>query len=97
MKKEYIAELFKKFEGACYDFEGVECWSARELQAILGYAQWRNFKNVIDKAEQLCQQAGEVVKNHFAEFSNMVEIGNGVRLKSLKNYSNQQKSKSPIS
>ncbi len=52
MKKEYIAELFKKFEDACYDYEGVECWSARELQTILGYAQWRNFKNVIDKAEK---------------------------------------------
>lgn len=50
MKKEFIAELFKIFEDACYDMEGIECWSARELQAILGYSQWRNFKNVIDKA-----------------------------------------------
>lgn len=79
MKKEYIAELFKKFEDACYDYEGVECWSARELQSILGYAQWRNFKNVIDKAEKSCEQAGENVKNHFAEFSKMVEIGSGAQ------------------
>lgn len=79
MKKEYIAELFKKFEDACYDYQGVECWSARELQSILGYAQWRNFKNVIDKAEKSCEQAGENVKNHFAEFSKMVEIGSGAQ------------------
>jgi len=52
MKKEFIAELFKKFEDACYDFEGVECWSVRELQKTLGYAQWRNFKNVVDKAQK---------------------------------------------
>lgn len=79
MKKEYIAELFQKFENACYDFEGVDCWSARELQKILGYSQWRNFKNVIDKAEQSCKQSGEETKNHFAEFSKMVEIGSGAQ------------------
>lgn len=79
MKKEFIAELFKKFEDACYDFEGVECWSARELQKILGYAQWRNFKNVVDKAQKSCEQAGEETKNHFAEFSKMVEIGSGAQ------------------
>ncbi|OFX21809.1 MAG: DNA damage-inducible protein D [Bacteroidetes bacterium GWA2_31_9] len=79
MKKEYIAELFQKFEDACYDFEGVECWSARELQIILGYSQWRNFKNVIEKAQKSCEQAGEDEKNHFAEFSKMVEIGSGAQ------------------
>ena len=79
MKNEYIAELFKKFEDACYDYEGVDCWSARELQNILGYAQWRNFKNVIDKAQKSCEQAGEDAKNHFAEFSKMVEIGSGAQ------------------
>ena len=79
MKKEFISELFKKFEDACYDFDGVECWSARELQDILGYLQWRNFKNVIDKAQKSCEQAGEEAKNHFAEFSKMVEIGSGAQ------------------
>ena len=79
MKKEFISELFKKFEDACYDFDGIECWSARELQDILGYTQWRNFKNVIDKAQKSCEQAGEEVKNHFAEFSKMVEIGSGAQ------------------
>jgi len=79
MKKEFISELFKKFEDACYDYEGIECWSARELQNILGYSQWRNFKNVIEKAEKSCEQAGEDTKNHFAEFSKMVEIGSGAQ------------------
>lgn len=78
MKKEYIKELFEKFENACYDFEGIECWSARELQTILGYAKWDNFKNVIDKAKKSCEQAGEELKNHFADIGKMVEIGSGV-------------------
>ena len=79
MKKEYITELFKKFENACYDYEGVNCWSARDLQDILGYSQWRNFKNVIDKAQKSCEQAEENSKNHFAEFSKMVQIGSGAQ------------------
>ncbi|WP_294959092.1 DNA damage-inducible protein D [uncultured Flavobacterium sp.] len=79
MKKEFINELFDKFEEACYDYEGLDCWSARDLQIILGYSQWRNFKNVIDKAQKSCEQAGEDFKNHFAEFSKMVEIGSGAQ------------------
>ncbi|MCH5600454.1 DNA damage-inducible protein D [Niabella ginsengisoli] len=78
MKKEYIKELFEKFESSCYNFEGVECWSARELQIILGYSKWDNFKNVIDKARKSCEQAGEAIKNHFADIGKMVEIGSGV-------------------
>ena len=39
MKKELIVELFNKFESACYIFNNVECWSARELQEILGYSK----------------------------------------------------------
>lgn len=78
MKKEFIKELFERFENACYDFDGIECWSAREVQSILGYAKWDNFKNVIDKAKKSCEQAGENIKNHFADIGKMVEIGSGV-------------------
>jgi DNA-damage-inducible protein D len=77
MKQEYIKQLFEQFENACYDYEGVECWSARELQIILGYAKWDNFKNVLDKARKSCEKAGEETKNHFADIGKMVEIGSG--------------------
>lgn len=79
MKKEFIAELFEKFENACYVYNGIECWSARDLQVILGYSQWRNFKNVIEKSQKSCEKAGEEVTDHFAEFSKMVEIGSGAQ------------------
>ena len=46
MKKEQIQQLFNQFENACYDYKGIECWSARELQNILGYSKWDNFLNV---------------------------------------------------
>ena len=58
MKKELIAELFSKFEQVCYEYKNIECWSARELQEIFGYSDWRNFLNVIDKARTACANAG---------------------------------------
>jgi DNA-damage-inducible protein D len=79
MKKELIAELFNKFESACYDFEGVECWSARELQEIFGYSKWSNFKNVVEKAMQSCENADVDYTNHFAEFGKMIDIGSGAQ------------------
>lgn len=51
MKKEDIQALFKSFEDAACMVNQVECWSARELQKLLGYSKWENFSNVIDKAK----------------------------------------------
>ncbi len=77
MKSELIIELFDKFEGACYLFNNLECWSARELQEILGYADWRNFLKVIEKAKTSCENADVVVTHHFVEVNKMIEIGKG--------------------
>lgn len=77
MKKELIQELFQKFEDACIDLDGLECWSARELQEILDYKDWRNFTNTIQKAAKSCQNAGEEEKNHFVGVTKMVKLGSG--------------------
>jgi DNA-damage-inducible protein D len=79
MKKELILELFEKFEAACYLIEDTECWSARELQTILGYAKWDNFLNAIEKAKHACEGAGERVQDHFANVGKMVGIGSGTQ------------------
>ena len=47
MKSEEIKQLFVQFEAAAAELEGVECWSARELQVLLGYSKWENFEKVI--------------------------------------------------
>src|ERR1035437_4335330 len=75
MKKELIQELFEKFENACYINDDVECWSARELQIIFTYTEWRNFLKVIDKAKIACESSGVAVSDHFVDINKMVGLG----------------------
>ena len=79
MKKGLIAELFLQFEQACYHYKGIECWSARELQKILGYTEWRNFIKVIDKAKDAATNVGEKLSDHFVDVSKMVEVGSSAK------------------
>ncbi len=58
---------------------GHEFWSARDLQTILGYAEWRNFAEVIGKAKIACLQSGQPVENHFIGANKMVSLGSGAK------------------
>jgi DNA-damage-inducible protein D len=75
MKSEEIKSLFAQFEAVASEFEGIECWSARELQPLLGYSKWENFEKVLTKAKEACKQVGETVENHFPDVRKMVAIG----------------------
>ncbi len=77
MKKELINELFEKFEHACYLCKEVECWSARELQEIFNYSDWRNFLKVVEKAKLAAKNAGGTEKDHFVDVNKMIDLGKG--------------------
>jgi DNA-damage-inducible protein D len=79
MKSEEIKALFVQFENASVEIEGVECWSARELQTLLGYTLWQNFEKVFTKAKNTCEHAGEQVTDHFIDVNKMVGIGSGAQ------------------
>lgn len=79
MKKEQIQELFQKFESICYIQDGLEFWSARELQKLLGYTKWENFEKVIEKAKQACQNAGEQIQDHFPDVRKVIDAGKGAK------------------
>jgi DNA-damage-inducible protein D len=77
MEKETINKLNNTFEQCAYEQDGIEYWLARELQELLGYADWRNFLNAISKAKDSCKTTGEAVSDHFVDVNKMVPIGSG--------------------
>ena len=77
MKKEVIQELYNGFEAVAVEVEGIECWSAHELQLLWGYSKWENFSKVIDKAKIACENAGSLVSDHFPDVRKMVNLGSG--------------------
>ena len=77
MKKEIIQQLYSAFELAALEVDGVECWSARELQTLLGYSKWENFANVIDKAKIACEGVGHNVSEHFPDVRKTIPMPKG--------------------
>lgn len=77
MEQNTIVKLNKRFEEYAYVQDGVEYWLARELQELLGYADWRNFLNAVNKAKESCETTGEAVLDHFVDVTKMISLGKG--------------------
>lgn len=55
----------------------AEFWSARDLQPLLGYSQWRRFEDAIKRAIISCEQSGNKSGHHFAGAGKMIDTGKG--------------------
>jgi DNA-damage-inducible protein D len=76
METALITKLFASFEDIKHtDDEGVEFWSARDLQGLLGYKDWRNFETVLEKAMEACRKAGNSKFDHFVGVNKMISLG----------------------
>lgn len=56
---------------------GAEYWSARDLQPLLGYSQWRRFEDAINRAITSCEQSGNNSEHHFAGAGKPITGGKG--------------------
>ena len=79
MKSTEIKSLFEQFEHRASEYAGIECWSAREIQILLGYSKWENFSKVIDKAKESCRNAGQEIADHFPDLRKVIEAGKGAQ------------------
>jgi DNA-damage-inducible protein D len=59
---------------------GGEYWMARDIQVILGYEKWDNFRNVIQKAREGCVSAGMNHAYHFLDTGKVITAGKGAQL-----------------
>ena len=74
MKTTEIKSLFDQFEAAARNVDNVECWSARDLQPLLGYTLWQNFEKVLAKAKGACENVGEKVSDHFIDINKTIPM-----------------------
>jgi DNA-damage-inducible protein D len=85
MKNTEFNHLFSELESMRNVVENVEFWSARDLQNLFGYAEWRNFEKAIKKAEIACKNSSQSIENHFVESNKTIPMPKGAE-KIVKDY-----------
>lgn len=65
--------------------DGTEYWSARDMQSLMGYTEWRKFEGSIERAIESAKNQGMPIRNHFVGAANMVKLGSGAE-REVKDY-----------
>ena len=75
--KSYDEIIFNQIKHT--DEEGKEYWSARELQRVLEYTEWRKFKGVIERAKVACFNSKNNISDHFVGADKMIKLAKGAK------------------
>ncbi len=51
--------------------------ACRDLQQLLGSAEWRNFLKIVTKAKTACEVSGQQTTDHFVDVNKLVDLGSG--------------------
>jgi DNA-damage-inducible protein D len=65
--------------------DGQEYWSARDLQKLMSYIQWRQFEDAIERAMIACKNSGQAPSDHFADARKPIIGGKGA-IQQVKDY-----------
>lgn len=76
-----MQNIVPPFEAIKRSDENGEYWLAREMQEMMGYKNWREFHDTVEKAQISCQIAGQEPSNHFGRVPKMVKLGSGAMRK----------------
>lgn len=63
-----------------FDENGNEYWSARELQNLLGYTEWRNFSKAINKAKENFEAVGMAAEEQLVKVNKLSKRNNGAEV-----------------
>ena len=77
--KEYTEKMFENIKHI--DENGKEYWSARELQNVLQYKEWRKFEGVINKAKKACENSNIKVFEQFVGSDKLSKRANNTVVK----------------
>lgn len=81
MEEENKQEYLRLINHLCCIYEGVECWSAIELNVLLNYRSCKRFDEVIEKAKADCKREGIEVSDHFANYTKLLNLSNNKQRK----------------
>ncbi len=79
MNKQIIIKLQDDFNQISSILENtdIEYWYARDLQKVLGYSEWRNFNNVVEKAKISSKTAKIDPSYHFVNINKTIDMPKG--------------------
>jgi hypothetical protein len=74
-QKAVVSAITSPFDSIRKIEAGREYWSARDLQKLLGYREWRKFEDAIERAMIACKNSGHIPDEQFVPAANLLKRG----------------------